>query len=272
LLNRNAQELDIVVEELWDELQGCAFVPADFEVQFGVGGKMPPIEITGSKLNAELNGFVDRVDVWQEDGRNYFRVVDYKTGKKDFDYCDVYNGIGLQMLLYLFALARGGKDILGENPYPAGVQYFPARAPLVSADGALSEEEAKKLRIKEWKRKGLLLCDNDVLNAMQPDGAPQRLDYRVNKDGQISGAVASRDQFRFLEAYITKYLRQMVDTIATGNVEANPYTRGNSHNACAYCPYKQVCNPEQVECRREYAAMKPEDFWERIERSVNADA
>ncbi|MBE6925484.1 MAG: hypothetical protein E7461_01445 [Ruminococcaceae bacterium] len=271
LLNRNSQELDMVVEELWDELQGCAFLPADFEVHFGTGGKMPPIEIAGSVMHARLNGFVDRVDVWQEDGRNYFRVVDYKTGKKDFDYCDVYNGIGLQMLLYLFALAREGEEILGERPYPAGVQYFPARAPLVSSDGALSDEEAKKLRIKEWKRKGLLLCDKDVLNAMQPEGSPQRLDYRVNKDGEISGAVASRDQFRLLEAYITKFLCQMVDTIASGNVEANPYTRGNSHNACSYCPYKQICNPEQVEGRREYAAMKAEGFWERIERSVNAD-
>lgn len=272
LLSRNAQELDMVVAELWDELQGCAFTPADFEVHFGVGGKMPPIGISGKAMNGQLNGFVDRVDVWQEDGRNYFRIVDYKTGKKDFDYCDVYNGIGLQMLLYLFALARGGKDILGENPYPAGVQYFPARAPVVAADGALSDEEAKKLRIKEWKRKGLLLCDGDVLNAMQPDGSAQRLDYRINREGQISGAVASREQFGLLEKYITSYLSQMVDTIASGNVEANPYTRGNSHNACAYCPYKQVCSPENVEGRRNYAAMKPEEFWERVERSVNADA
>ena len=262
----------MVVEELWDELQGCAFSPADFEVHFGVGGKMPPIGISGKAMNAQLNGFVDRVDVWQEDGRNYFRVVDYKTGKKDFDYCDVYNGIGLQMLLYLFALAHGGTDILGKNPYPAGVQYFPARAPVVAADGALSDEEAKKIRIKEWKRKGLLLCDIDVLNAMQPDDSAQRLDYRVNKDGQIIGAVASREQFHQLEAYITRYLSQMVDTIASGDVEANPYTRGNSHNACAYCPYKQVCNPKEVEGRRDYAAMKSEEFWERIERSVNADA
>ncbi len=272
LLSRNAQELDMVVEELWDELQGCAFIPADFEVYFGVGGKMPPIAISGTMMDGQLNGFVDRVDVWQEDGRNYFRVVDYKTGKKDFDYCDVFNGIGLQMLLYLFALSRGGRDILGDNPYPAGVQYFPARAPVVTADGALTEEEAKKLRNKEWKRKGLLLSDSDVLNAMQPDGTLQRLDYRVNKDGKISGAVASRDQFHLLEKYITKLLVQMVDAIASGNVEANPYTRGNSHNACAFCPYKQVCHPECLEGRRDYATMKPEEFWERIERSVNADA
>ena len=28
-------------------------------------------------------------------------MMDYKTGRKDFDYCDVFNGVGLQLLLYL---------------------------------------------------------------------------------------------------------------------------------------------------------------------------
>ena len=92
------------------------------------------------------------------------------------------------------------------------------------------------------------------------------------KDGDLTGAVASREQFRLLEKYITKLLSQMVDMIASGEVEANPYTRGNSHNACAFCPYQQICRPEEVEGRRDYAAMQSGDFWERVERSVKADA
>ena len=63
-------------------------------------------------------------DVWDSGYANYYRVVDYKTGKKDFDYCDVFNGVGLQMLLYLFALKHSGSDMLGASPVPAGVQYF----------------------------------------------------------------------------------------------------------------------------------------------------
>jgi len=272
LLSRNSQELDMVVEELWEELHNCAFVPADFEVHFGADGKMPPVAIFSRSLEAELEGYVDRVDIWKKDGRNYFRVVDYKTGKKDFDYCDVFNGVGLQMLLYLFALARGGVELLGENTYPAGVLYFPARAPVMATDGALSAEEAKKLRVDEWKRKGLILDDLDILNAMQPKEGLQKLDCRVNKEGKLTGAVASREQFRQLEKYITQLLSQMVDTISSGNVEANPYTRGNNHNACSFCPYHQICRPEQVEGRRDYSTMSSADFWERIERSVRTDA
>lgn len=269
LLERNVQELEMVVKELWNELHISAFTPLDFELYFGDDGKMPPIAISGSDMEARLRGFVDRVDVWQEEGRNYFRVVDYKTGKKDFDYCDVYNGIGLQMLLYLFALARGGVDVLGSGAYPAGVQYFPARAPVVASDGALSDEEAEALRIREWKRKGLLLLDEAVLLAMQPDGTPKRLDFSAKKDGTITGSVATREDFAVLEKYIMMLLRQIVDDISSGDVTANPYTRGSSHNACSYCPYGQICHPEQVEGRRDYAAMRADEFWERIRKKVN---
>ncbi len=268
LLERNVRELEMVVKELWNELHISAFVPSDFELYFGDDGKMPPIAISGSDMEARLRGFVDRVDVWREEGRNYFRVVDYKTGKKDFDYCDVYNGIGLQMLLYLFALARGGRDVLGDGAYPAGVQYFPARAPVVASDGALTDEEAEALRIREWKRKGLLLLDEAVLLAMQPEGSPKRLDFAVKKDGTISGGVANREDFAVLEQYMMLLLRQIVDDISSGNVTANPYTRGNSHNACAYCPYGEVCHSELVEGRRDYAAMKADEFWDRIRKKV----
>ena len=44
-------------------------------------------------------------------------------------------GIGLQMLLYLFALEQSGEAVVGAGAVAAGVQYFPARVPLLSADG-----------------------------------------------------------------------------------------------------------------------------------------
>ena len=110
-----------------------------------------------------------------------------------------------------------------------------------------------------------------VLDAMDPEDW-KRLSVTRKKDGTVSGDLADRDQLKLLERYVFTILGRMVEELASGSVEANPYTRGNSHNACAYCPYEQVCNPKEVEGRRDYAAMKSEEFWERIERSVNADA
>lgn len=268
LFKRNTQELDMVVAELWQELSESLFEPADVEVNFGAAGELPPIAIPNHSMNALLRGFIDRVDTWNTAGSSYYRVVDYKTGRKDFDYCDVFNGVGLQMLLYMFALRSSGSAILGDHPVAAGVQYFPARAPYITAEGRLNEQEAEQERSAQWKRRGLLLRDEEVLQAMEPGEAPERMCYTVRKDGSLSGDLADRDQMKLLEQYVFHVLAEMVDDIASGNVEANPYTRGSSHNACAYCPYGSVCHKSGVTGRRNYKAMKSERFWEEIGREL----
>lgn len=269
LFRRNAQELEMVVRELWEELQKSGFQPVGFEVNFGSADGLPPIAIPGATKNAILRGFVDRVDTWFSGTNTYYRVVDYKTGKKDFDYCDVFNGVGLQMLLYLFALQETGEEILGNHPIPAGVQYFPARIPYVSADGTLTEAELEKSRGKDRKRKGLLLKDTDVLHAMEPGDMPKLLSYQVKKDGSIDGDVADREQLRQLKEHIFNVLKKMVDDIASGNVEPNPYTRGSSHSACAFCPYGTVCHKAEVENIRNYKTMTAQRFWEEIGKGEN---
>ena len=266
LFQRNVQELDMVVRELWQELKDSGFEPVEFELGFGSGEALPPIAIPNHAMNAVLRGFVDRVDVWDSGASRYFRVVDYKTGKKDFDYCDVYNGVGLQMLLYLFALGENGDAVLGAHPIPAGVQYFPARAPYLSAEGKLDGEAAQKERVSQWKRKGLLLNDEAVLQAMEPGDTPSRMCYTRKKDGTISGDLADREQLKKLKEFVFHVLSNLVEDIASGNVEPNPYTRGTSHSACAYCPYGPICHEAEVAGRRNFKTMTAQRFWEEIEK------
>ncbi len=268
LFRRNLRELDMVVEELWQELRESGFQPEGFEVDFGSGkaDSLPPIAIPNSRMNAALQGCVDRVDVWQSPGSRYYRVVDYKTGKKEFDYCDVFNGVGLQMLLYLFALEESGGALLGPNPIPAGVQYFPARVPYVNGDGKL-EAKIEEERRKEWKRQGLLLNDQAVLDAMEPGEAKKRLPVEQKK-GELVGPLADRQQLRLLEKFVFRVLGDLVEDIASGNVEPNPYTRGSSHNACRFCPYGAVCHSDSVAGRRNYKKMTADQFWEQVEKEM----
>ena len=271
LFERNVQELSAIVEELWQELSVSQFIPADFELAFGDGEKMSAICVPNAEMEAQLRGFVDRVDVWNNGYSNYFRVVDYKTGRKDFDYCDVFNGLGLQMLLYLFALEQEGEEVLGENLVPAGVQYFAARSPFVTASGKLTDEQAAAEHGKTWKRKGLILADDAVVNAMEPEGSPKRLSCKVDKNGVLTGDVAQREQLKLLKKYVFKVLRNMVHNIASGDVTPDPYTRGSAHNACSFCPYKSVCHFATVEGRRNYKIMSAQRFWDEISKEVESD-
>lgn len=268
LFRRNIQELDMVVEELWQELKDSQFEPVGFEVNFGGADGLPPIAIPNKSMNALLRGFIDRVDIWQSAGSSYYRVVDYKTGKKEFDYCDVFNGVGLQMLLYLFALRSSGDPPLGKHPVPAGVQYFPARAPYLPTDGMVDAVSAQQERKPHWKRRGLLLQDEEVLQAMEPGERPVRMCYSVRKDGSYSGDLADRDQLKLLERYVFSVLGKLVDDIASGNVEPNPYSRGTSHSACTYCPYGSICHEATVTGRRNYKTMSSQKFWEDIEKEM----
>ncbi len=264
LFRRNRRELEMVVEELWEELKQAEFTPEEFELHFGDDGKMDAIDLSTDSMKAMLHGLVDRVDICKKNGKNYFRVVDYKSGEKDFDYCDVFNGVGLQMLLYLFALERNGEALLGDAPIAAGVQYFPARVPLLASDSKLSDEEAKAARQKEWQRRGLLLSDEDALASMDGEDMA-RLSCKRNKDGELTGDIADRQQMQLLRQYVLSLLSNMVDEIASGNVTPNPYTRGTSHDACKYCPYGAICHKASVAGRRNYKAMTAQRFWQEVE-------
>lgn len=268
LFKRNIHELDMVVEELWKELKDSWFEPVGFEVAFGDTGGLPPIPIPNTRINAILRGFVDRVDIWNSPGSSYYRVVDYKTGKKDFDYCDIFNGVGLQMLLYLFALRKSGDPALGDHPAPAGVQYFPARVPYITTDGSPDEKALEKDRDAIWKRRGLLLHDEAVLQAMEPGENPRRMCYSVKKDGTYTGDLADRDQLKLLERYVFHTLKKLVEDVASGNVTPNPYTRGSSHSACSFCPYGSICHETNVEERRNYKTMTSQRFWEEVGKEM----
>ncbi len=261
LFRRNLAELRQVVKELWEELSRSDFTPAGFEVAFGSQpGALPPVAVENAQMEAVVRGFVDRVDVAAVNGRRYVRVVDYKTGRKDFDYCDVSNGIGLQMLLYLFALKSGGE--------PAGVQYFPARVPVLPAPGPVTEAEAEAMRRKSARRNGLVLAEEPVSRAMDAGEEAQYLPCKRKKDGTLTGDLATAGQFAQLEKYLAKLLRRMVNEIAAGEIAPNPYFRGE-HNACRFCEYSAVCQQEGAENQRSFRAMTAKEFWTQLDKEEN---
>ena len=164
------------------------------------------------------------------------------------------------MLLYLFALEENDVALLGDNPMPAGVQYFPARAPFLSAEGRLNAQEATQERTAQWKRKGLLLRDVAVLQAMEPGEEPKRLPIKLKK-GVLTGDLADREQLKLLKGFVFRVLAGLVEDIASGNVEHNPYTRGSAHDACRFCPYGSICHSAAVAGRRNYKMMTAQRFW-----------
>lgn len=274
LFRRTFREVRFVIADLCREMSKSDFEPKWFELDFSQKGTLPAIRITGQNSVSELIGKVDRVDVWRNGEKLYVRVIDYKTGKTTFDLTKVLNGLGLQMLLYLFALRRMGAPLLGKDAQAAGVLYFPAKEETVSQPDRLNNAEMEKKRREKKKRTGLLLDCGEILQAMEHcEGDPDYMPYSINqKTNSREGSLATGEQLEQLERFVFDCVGQLGDTLCSGDVAANPYAIKNDSDACEYCPYDTVCR-ENKEKRwlKKITEKSRDDFWNTVGEKVRKD-
>ena len=125
-----------LMKHIMEELSQSEFFVADCELK--IGEDIPSYTIVlpdGHKI--AVCGSVDRVDIMQRADITYLRIIDYKTGTKQFKLSDILYGINLQMLLYLHSIEASGGDKYGEI-VPAGILYMPATVPYISSDSLKS--------------------------------------------------------------------------------------------------------------------------------------
>ena len=229
-----------LVWHLIEEFGQSDFSPVDFEL--GIGEDIPaytlPLE---NGLSLTVRGSVDRVDLCEIDGVKYVRVVDYKTGTKEFDLCDIYYGINLQMFLYLSAIERGACERYGDNLTPAGVLYMPAVSPSVSADVNTDEKTVRKKIMEKYTMKGLIVDDDRVLAAMEHDGKGMYIPVKFNDEKVTAGAgsLATIEELGAIFRRIDELVGQMAQSLYDGDVDALPLK--GDYDACKYCRYRSVC-------------------------------
>ncbi|MBQ4322156.1 MAG: PD-(D/E)XK nuclease family protein [Oscillospiraceae bacterium] len=267
LFNRLAGEAERVVLDMAEELRHSDFAPVDFELEFN-GSDMDAVELEGKEASVRLTGTVDRVDGWVHNGKLYLRVVDYKTGKKAFSLTDVWYGMGLQMLIYLFALERKGKARYGMEIVPAGVLYAPARDVMLRVAPGTSEKDAAYERLKKLRRSGLLLGDPAVLEAMDHGGQSGLLPVKISKTGEYVGdALAKSEQLGMLAEHIDRLLLGMARELRRGSMEAEPFARNETDNACTFCDFAEVCRFRTGEDAkvRKIKKLLPDEVWQKLE-------
>jgi ATP-dependent helicase/nuclease subunit B len=278
LFGRLLRPITQVVWNALEELAVSEFQPISFELGFGEKGDLPPVTFTVGGITVSISGFVDRVDGWEHNGRLYLRVVDYKTGRKSFDLTEIWNGLGLQMLLYLFTLDDKGKELYRKETAAAGILYFPAREAVIHGNRTIEEESRRKLADHELRRRGLLLDDPAVLEAMEMPGKSglRFLPLRVSKKtGAITGdALVTAERLGRLKTHTEHILCDIGTELAAGNIAADPYWRGPEKNACLYCDYAQACHFEEGrgdDRRRWLPPLDGTAFWDALERRDEPD-
>ncbi len=268
LFKRLRENVRRVVKDMAEELRVSDFVPLDFELDFSKAQDIPPIELGGGADALSLIGVADRVDGWLHEGKLYLRVVDYKTGHKEFSLSEVLQGMNLQMLLYLFTLSDGGAKRYGHEIVPAGVMYIPARAPMLNADAAMDSDAVVSERNKELRRSGLLL-DNEALKEAWEHGNEKRyIPIKIRYGKPVPDSLASLERLGLLDRHIRRTLSGMAKELRAGSITADPFFRSQSDNACLRCDYRGACRFQEGrggEKSRFLPKYSPAEVWAMME-------
>ncbi len=261
-LERLARSAGKLIRHVEEELSQSRFIPEGFEL--GVGRQLPPLKVrTQSGALVTVGGTIDRVDVYRSPGgKEYVRVIDYKTGNKVFQLSDVLYGLNMQMLVYLAALVEAGDDL------PAGVLYLPAAEPSVSVDRGAGPQAVKKAADRQMRMNGVVLEDTEIIEAMEAGARGIFIPASLNKDGTPSknSAVLTGRQLETVLAYSKKLIAALGDKLLEGRVEAKPHMK--NRNACKFCPYGPVCGQQRDDKDVERDRTSPGEALEQMERAV----
>ena len=255
-------------------LQAGQFRPAAFELTFGAEGVLLPIVVElGEGHRLVLNGQIDRVDVGEQKGTTDLKIVDYKTGKKEFRLQELYYGLQLQLLIYLDALLAAQPGAEETKKMPGGVFYFRLQDPLVKADCRLSSADVERLLEKEMTMSGLVLDEEAVIRAM--DGTFEQesviLPVSYKKDGTPSAkaSLASAKTYGLLQQYAVTLAAQTAKRIQTGEIAVRP-TQNGRQLPCDYCQFQPVCGYEAgVTPKTVLQALSKDEVLEKMAQAVD---
>lgn len=237
-----------VVKHLAAEFSNSNFEAKAFELKIDKDAKVKPEVIPledGGTI--QIRGSVDRVDVYNNNGKQYIRVVDYKSGRKEFSLSDIIYGLNLQMFIYLFSLCEN-KSTEYLN-IPAGVLYMHSSRSVYNFD---SKSSADKSLISEqassFKMKGLVIDDEtgEIAAAMENDLLGKYIPVKIKKDGTLSGSLATLEEIGLIHKKVNSLVSDMGMQLHGGQISHNPVENKNHKNTCEYCDYRDVCVNKRI--------------------------
>lgn len=239
--------LNRTVETISYQLNKGKFKPFDYELKFSVVENLQDVDVTLSKdEKMKLMGKIDRVDTWETDNKVYVKVVDYKSGNKDFNLAAFYHGTQLQMVVYLNEAQKVvEKRNPGKEPVGAALLYYHVADPIAEGTEALEPADINQKIRESLRTKGLVLQDEDVIEALDNSGDKKSdcIPVERKKDGGFTAAskVFSKEDMQTISEYATYKLKRIGADIKKGKIAKNPVVLGQE-DACTYCSYKGVCS------------------------------
>ena len=197
-------------EVLSDITDKDMLAPEYFEYKFS-----KKTELENSNFEMTLKGIVDRGDVYYspEEKSLRLRIIDYKSGNHDFKISKLYEGLSLQLSIYMNVMQelvekeynKGKNEEEKLKITPEGMYYYHMSDPYVEAEDSVS---AKEYRDKNLKLKGL-----------------------INNDDE---------KFKHINDFANYKAKDIAAHIISGEIDKNPMNV-EGRSTCEYCTYREIC-------------------------------
>ena len=265
LVQRIGRNLVGLLGFLQRDFRQSGFKPVAFELRINDRDDgtptVPPVELEArGGHTVRVVGTVDRVDAMHLGETTYLRVVDYKTGGKNFALKEVYCGLDCQMLIYLFTLERNAGNLF-PNAQAAGIEYLLADPAQESITRTEADEQDGSL-LPTYPMNGLLLDNESVYRAMDiratGEFVPISFSAKTGKPLNAKNSLADREKLDKIRAHLDTLLTAMADDLYGGKVDALPL--GGAKSPCRYCDFRAVCG--HTDGRNEREPKIPQDLFE----------
>ena len=272
LAQRVGQITKRTVWALQQQIKKGDFIPTGFEVSFSAADNLSAMKIALSESEAlHLRGRIDRMDVCEDGGKVYVKIIDYKSGSTSFDLLALYYGLQLQLVVYMDAVTEMAQHHYPDKEIvPAGILYYNIADPLAEKKGQPDPEKIDAEILKKLRMNGLVNSELEVVRHLdrtiekESDVIPV-----VLKDGEVQAgrsSVANRERFARLSQFVHRKLKEAGQEILDGEIGVVPYKNGQ-RTACDYCPYHAVCGFDRKTSGYEFNRWKnrkTEEIWEEI--------
>lgn len=205
------------------------------EVRFDDKTNIKSLKIKIGNKVLKLVGQVDRIDKFD----NYFRIIDYKTGKCDTSLKELFFGKKVQLEAYLKVIENSLKL------KPAGSYYMPVKSTIV--------DEKSTMQLK-YQLKGRTILDNnimiasdlklanlDTLNSDIVEIKFNKPDKDRNKNLSRYAKVVSSKDIENLSTYAINLISKMCSDILTLNITPSPLLFNSNDDPCKNCNYFALC-------------------------------
>ncbi len=252
MIDRIHRILSRTVDTLKYQIEKGKFDPAFLEMDFREAGNLKELNVALEDDEKQrilgqmrLHGKIDRVDLYEDDDKVYVKVIDFKSGKKQFSIASLYYGLQLQLVMYMdVALAAQKKLSDKKEAVPAAILYYHIDDPMAQGTADIGPDDINRAIREQLKMTGLVSENMDIVQMLDNSiiSKSDIIPVGIKKDGSFTAAsrTVTSEDYSALRSYAGDKIREFGRRILKGDIEIDPYEKGQT-SSCKYCPYKSVC-------------------------------